>query len=730
MRPFFGFLCQGLLLASALPVYAQGPDATALATTPSTARSASSATTAAQPAADASLDGLPSLFAPVWNTFQLSGRFSSISGDPARYQRYEDLRDGLLFTNARVQRGTADWNASAGADNVGWRDQRFFGTYERIGRLTITGLWDEIPQFYSVDTKTAFTSGGPGVLVLPDAAQQVGSHTAYLNISPQFDLRERRDIGSFHVTATPTTALDITGGFKTSAHTGELPWGASFGFSNDNEVALPYKSRTNDADLGASWTNQRAMIRASYSGSWFDNQDETLVWDNPLALNDSTSASGHGRTALWPSNSMQTLSTGGYAKFAHRTQVTGSLAFGWWNNNEPLLPFTINSALPQFALPRATAEAAAHTVATNVSLVSRPKDQWQTTVRFRRYDYNNETPATSITDYISYDTSVATTPTGGPELLAHSRNTLDADATWTGLRPVALTVGYTNNGNGFDHRIFESTNENVLRLMADAVGWQWGTVRAHYEYGSRSGSGLDEASLVAIGEQAQMRHYDLANRTRSRFTGQVDIVPSEPLTISLSAGMGSDNFDGSYFGLQKSDFRTASVGADYTFPRGIGVGATYNYERYGGLQQSRSASPGDQANDPNRDWNVDSNETVDYVSIYVQPPRWGKTEARVSYEYAHARGNFVYNVGPALPTPSQLPETFNKLQDLRVDVKHRLNRRWAATIGYRYEPLSIFDFAFDPSVIDSIAQPSSLVLGYTYRPYTAHTGLFGVQYYW
>ena len=118
------------------------------------------------------------------------------------------------------------------------------------------------------------------------------------------------------------------------------------------------------------------MFRAAYNGSWFNNQADTLVWDNPLVLTDSSVriASGHGRMALWPSNSLQTLSAAGYTKFARRTQLTGSLAFGWANNDEPLLPFTINSALPQFPLPRATTEASATTVATTISLVSRPAD--------------------------------------------------------------------------------------------------------------------------------------------------------------------------------------------------------------------------------------------------------------------------------------------------------------------------------------------------------------------
>jgi MtrB/PioB family decaheme-associated outer membrane protein len=712
----FRSICAWSLLAAAVPAFAQ-----------TTAQTPSAPAAPAGPLTDDS----KSLFSPSWNSLQVLGRLSSVSGDPARWQRYQDLRDGLLFTAARTERSTADFNVNAAADNVGWRDQRFAGSYERIGLFQVTGLWDQIPQFYSVETRTPFTTAGEGVLLLDDAAQRAANLNVYPPISPQFDLRERRDIGAVHLHATPTPAIDVTGGFTTTKHSGELPWGASFGFSNDNEVALPYKSRTNDFDVGAEWTNQKAMLRAGYTGSWFNNQDDTLTWDNPLVLNDSTTAPGRGRTALWPTNSLQMLSTAGYAKFAHRTQVTGSLAYGWWNNNEALLPFTINSALPQLTLPRASTDAEANTVSTNVNLVSRPRDDWRFNARVRRYDYNNNTPATAIPQFINYDTSLATSSTGGPELFAHARTNFDADATWTGIQPLAFTVGYTNNHNGYDHRIFESTNENVLRLQADAIGSQWVTFRAHYEYGSRGGSGFDEEALIEIGEYPEMRHYDLAPRTRNRFTGQVDVLPTERLILSVSAGVGTDDYKESYFGLQDSGFRNVAFSVDYQLPRGVGVGSTYNYERYTGFQQSRSASPGTQQQDPNRDWTVDSRESVHYVSFFVEPPRIGRnTEARFSYEYAHARGNYFYEVGPALPPPSQLPETYNKLQDLRLDVRHRLSGRLAARFSYQYEPSRIYDFAFDPSVVNSIVQPSSLVLGYTYRPYTAHTGLVGLIYYW
>ena len=137
--------------------------------------------------------------------FQLSGRVSSVSGDPARWQRYQDLGDGLLFTRGRVLHETPDWNGSFSADNVGWSDQRYIGSYERIGFLKINGLFDEIPQFYSVDTRTAFVETGDGVLVLDDNAQRAANLNAYPPISPQFDLTESRKIGTFRVSATPTT---------------------------------------------------------------------------------------------------------------------------------------------------------------------------------------------------------------------------------------------------------------------------------------------------------------------------------------------------------------------------------------------------------------------------------------------------------------------------------------------------------------------------------------------
>src|SRR4030095_13238111 len=60
---------------------------------------------ASTPAAPASAtEATRSLFEPTWHQFQFGGRLSSIDGDPARWQRYPDLRDGRTFPHARAAR--------------------------------------------------------------------------------------------------------------------------------------------------------------------------------------------------------------------------------------------------------------------------------------------------------------------------------------------------------------------------------------------------------------------------------------------------------------------------------------------------------------------------------------------------------------------------------------------------------------------------------------------------
>ena len=261
-----------------------------------------------------------------------AGAVSSVSGDPARWQRYQDLRDGVSFTDVRYERDGSQWRVAVprggGQRRVSrsallrrlrahrpLRDYRPLGCRSRSSTASIRRRRIRAPaaRWCSTTRRSARSRTAQANL------------NAYVPLAPAFELRERRDIGRVDLVATPTPNLDVTASFTTQKHSGELPWGASFGFSNDVEVALPYDSRANDLTIGTEWTNARNMLRVAYSGSWFDNIAPTLTWDSPLRLDDASGAPGRGRMSLWPSNSAQTISFGGYTKLAHKTQVDGLL---------------------------------------------------------------------------------------------------------------------------------------------------------------------------------------------------------------------------------------------------------------------------------------------------------------------------------------------------------------------------------------------------------------------
>src|SRR5687768_1958356 len=87
-------------LAMALPAgaWAQtAPPPPAGGTQPPAGTQAKPAATTPAAAAQPAVEAVPSLFDEAARQIEFGGRVSSIDGDPARFQRYEDIRDGFLI---------------------------------------------------------------------------------------------------------------------------------------------------------------------------------------------------------------------------------------------------------------------------------------------------------------------------------------------------------------------------------------------------------------------------------------------------------------------------------------------------------------------------------------------------------------------------------------------------------------------------------------------------------
>src|SRR5262249_39765505 len=145
------------------------------------------------------------------------------------------------------------WNLQA--DHVGYRDQRFFGSYNNFGKVKASFEWNQIPLFYSNDTRTLYDTSTPGTLRLGPAIQSgIQNKTlppsGALTGATPLDLRTRRDIANVAVVYSATPNIDLSVNVRDTHKTGGYPWGGSFGIGGAIATELPVPVDHRTTDLG------------------------------------------------------------------------------------------------------------------------------------------------------------------------------------------------------------------------------------------------------------------------------------------------------------------------------------------------------------------------------------------------------------------------------------------------------------------------------------------------
>ena len=655
--------------------------------------------------------------------------------EPARYHRYRDLRSGPLVNLFRLDRQRDLWGLTATAERVGYRDQRYNVAFNRFGKFDASFDFDGVPQYLSRDAATLYRSDVPGLLRVDDAIQgaiQGGTRTlvSFAGEASPFELRAQRNTTAVSLRYLPTEALDLRLGFRSIGRSGAQPFGGSFGLSFTTELPAPIEDRTNELNAVAEWSNSRGMLRAGYDGSWYTNDVPSLTWDNPNRLTDQVSTaqtgvgSAQGRMARWPDSTAHTVSAMGAINLPHRTRAHGYLSLGTWIQDERLLPFTINTAIPPIPLDRETADGEARVLSMNWGVNSRPHRDWWLTARLRYYDLDNRTPHFAVTNYVRVDQSVSTSATGGSEAFEYTRNFLDLDASYTGIRHANLRIGYGREHDDRSYRYVEETTEHTLRVSADSTDLPWGYARILVERSTRSGEGLDEEAFSDIGEQISLRQFDISDRDRTRVSAIFQANPISMLGLTATVGTGRDSRPDARFGVQHFRNNFVAVGIDAVPREDVSFGVEYGIENLDSLQRSRQANPGEQFNDPTRDWDTDMDERVHTFSASMDltavAPR---TALRAAFNSSRSKATYLYQLPPisTLPAPVQLPPVRNNLQELTFDLRYTLSPRNAVALGYWFDHYDVEDFALHPDTIGDRFFPTIMMLGYMWKPYSVHS---------
>lgn len=747
--------------------------------------------------------------APTLGTVDFGFRGTSVDGDEARYERYRDLRTGANV-NVGLARQTDDYTLALSARNIGYRDG-FYGLDYTRDRLAVSFSFDQTPLnfgYYTLtpwtttisgDTarlsldpapRTAIETRQPGVVGIPTTAALLNTPSIWRNFALPFDLQSRRDTLGLALAYNATRNLAARFTLRSSNRSGAQPWGASFAFNNGNEVPVPLENRTTDFTAGVEWANQRGMVRVAWDASWFNNDIQVLEWDNPIRATDFNNGrlpplgpydpSGYsngngpafGRMALWPSNTMNTVSTVAMVKLPGRSTVNGVFAVTSMKQDEELIPWTSNAlintptvlaAFPHLAqLDRPTAEAEVRGVNGTLNFTSRFHRQFALHARYRFNDHDNRTPPYDAREYVRFDAVPEETGDFTPELDIQ-RQSFDANLTFNGLRYTALRVGYGRDKYERTGRDFVGTTDNTFRVSADTIGNQWVSVRAIYEYTDREGRGFSKDALEEGGYQEGLRFYDESDRTRNRATVLLTLTPTTFADVTASYGTGRDKYEGEghEFGLLDNDNTFYSLGLNFTPRDNVAFGVSYAREQYEAMQESRNANPPgtDYGSwlDPNRNWRLDNDEKVNNVGVYLDLNQViAKTNIRLGYDFSDSDNAFIYS-GPRIRALSEnliltpgdtrpcgatatscfepLPNVTNTWHRVTADVRYFLTTRVGIGASYWFEDFQVNDFATiglsgpaaedDPPRVDYLG---ALITGYGNRPYRANTGFLRVFY--
>jgi hypothetical protein len=533
--------------------------------------------------------------------------------------------------------------------------------------------------------------------------------------------------------------------------------------------------------LGATWTNARSMFRVGWDGSWFTNNSDTLVWDNPIRLTDFNNGlappngpydgSGYsngngpaqGRMALAPNNSMNVVSATAMYRLPSRTTVNGTLQFTSQTQDDDLIDWTINplidspsvfAVFPHLAqLPRPTAEAEAQGINALINLSSRPFRRGTFTVRYRYNDRDVQTPTFDATEYVRFDAVPEEIEEGLSHQFDTSRHLFDANVALTPVPWGTLRVGYGYEGVTRHGRGFSDVGENIFRASFDTYTSQYVTLRAAFDMGWRRGEGFVESGIDYEtgpgGTQPTLRYYDESDRDRTRGSILVTVMPRDTFDVFVQFGGGWDDFmaddsvpverPGELFGLQSADSTSWNFGVNFHPTDMLALGASYGYDTYGSFQLSRNANPPPDPTwtDPNRNWTLDNGDSINTFGVYLDLLRAVRnTDIRFSYDLSDSNNAFVHG-GPridSLAAANQfmaLPDVDSTWQRASVDVQHFLNNRVGIGVGWYFENLDVVDFnTLDTDGPVGFAAETGdprldwlggLTLGYGNRPYTGNT---------
>ena len=475
---------------------------------------------------------------------------------------------------------------------------------------------------------------------------------------------------------------------------------------------------TDQIDAGVQYNSDTVSLTLGYYGSFFTNQNPSLTWETPfLTVPGATSL----RAAREPDNDFSQVSLSGkYRLQAWDTIVAFLVASGRGEQNQALLPYTINPDVPVVGLPRSTLDGQIDTINYSFTVTSKPFDKARIKFGYRYDKRDNTTPISDWSRVIVDAFQSGEIEQNVP--YSYDRAHLNLSGEYAFSRKLKLSAGYEHKEFNRD---YQEVAEQITERGWGQVRWRpnaWLDIRAKGGAERRGIDRYNDSIAISLGQNPLMRKYNLAYRYREFGEVAASISPLEsPLSFSATVLFADDDYQESLVGLNGSEEMRAAADISWAVNDSASVYVMYGYDMIDAHQTGAEQFGF-------WDWSALHKDRFDHVGVGMS---WRPAEGDFDFDFSYNRadGQTRISLDSLSGGPSTLPDLESTMDSARVEASYNFSDRLAGTFHLRYERFETKDWA----LVSQTTVPTILTLGaqpYDYDVYAVGVGIryrFGID---
>jgi MtrB/PioB family decaheme-associated outer membrane protein len=599
----------------------------------------------------------------------------------------------------------------------GYNDDSFNYTIEagHQGRWMSRLELDRLPRRLGDSTRTVYRNTGDSPLRLEDDWVRAGSTagmTALDDNSRSFNVSsDRETIGlDLDYLFTPNLTLDTAYRYQTKEGKG-VTWGSFLG--NAAQLAKPIDYDTHEAEAGLNYARETWQLRGSVRGSWFNNSDRALTWDNAFTGVD------RGRMSQAPDNKAYYADLGGTWQVLSHTTASATASIGKFEQDDDFLPYTINPNILTAPLPATDLDGEVDVTHFDLRVTSSPFSRVRVTGEYR-YDERDNGSRVANWRTISADSIAGATERNLP--YDYKRWDADVFADLRVAKGFKTSFGYTYRETERNLQEVDTQEEDIywakLRLRPSHVF----TMDIKFESSSRENDDYDQVDYFNLAQNPLQRKYNMAERDRKGVEAQATIMPNDRLSLGLRAESWDDDYDESEVGVTDGNRKSFVADATFQLSDKISTFASVGHETMESKQWGAQSNVNPNTADPN--WRADNDDEFNLASVGF---RWDRILERwaveVDYTYAESEGDIQLQ---SFGLQDQFPSLDTRTNTARLNVMYALSEKIQLVGGWWYQRYRSDDWALDGVNQDTIG--SVLTWGGNSPDYEVNVISFGFNY--